>query len=507
MRSLPALLAALLLITGCAKETSGAAVGRTHHKAAAMPAVAENAKAGDKNWDLRHRGGEHAIEGYTDHVSVLPGQPFRLFVSTEAPGYVVRAFRMGWYGGDEARQVWLSGHLTGQQQPGPKIDETTNTVTAPWQPSLTVDTSGWPEGDYLLRLEADSGAQRFVPMVVRSASTAGKVVVLNATTTWQAYNLWGGYDLYEGPGGFANRSRAVSFDRPYDGDGAIKFQAYEQPAVALMEKLGLPLAYETDNDLHAQPGLLQGAKALAVLGHDEYWSTAMRKAADQARDSGVNIAFLGANEVNRHIRFDATPLGQDRLVICYKSDSDPIRATDPAEVTVDWREGVKPWPESEITGVLYECNPVSAPYVVYDDTSWLLAGTGVRRGQAFPGMVGPEYDRINPSVKFPRPIDVLSDSPLICGNFSSHANSSYYTVKSGAGVFTAGTMRWVCAMNGSDCGHGVNDAAKDFVDKVTENLLTAMAKGPVGLSHPAQDNVEEIHPGVGAPPNTGADLD
>lgn len=95
MRSLPALLAALLLITGCAKETSGAAVGRTHHKAAAMPAVAENAKAGDKNWDLRHRGGEHAIEGYTDHVSVLPGQPFRLFVSTEAPGYVVRAFRMG----------------------------------------------------------------------------------------------------------------------------------------------------------------------------------------------------------------------------------------------------------------------------------------------------------------------------------------------------------------------------------------------------------------------------
>ena len=83
----------------------------------------------------------------------------------------------------------------------------TNMVTAPWRPSLTVSTAGWPEGDYLLRLDASSGARRHVPLTVRSASTAGKVVLLNDVTTWQAYNMWGGYDLYRGPGGFADRSR------------------------------------------------------------------------------------------------------------------------------------------------------------------------------------------------------------------------------------------------------------------------------------------------------------
>jgi hypothetical protein len=469
-------------------------------------AVAENDKPGTPGWRIRRVGADHEIEGYADRVSVLPGESFQLYVSTTTRGYKVESFRIGWYGGTEARKVWESPHLTGAQQAAPTIDGTTRTVTAPWKPSITVDTTGWPEGSYLLKLDADSGAQRYVPITVRTANTAGKVVVLNATTTWQAYNLWGGYDLYEGPYGYASRSKAVSFDRPYDLNGAVKFMAYEQPAVSLAEKFGIPLAYETDNDLHAHPHLLDWAKALAVLGHDEYWSTAMRKEADQARDSGVNIAFLGANEVNRHIRFQSTPLGKDRLVVCYKDSNDPIGHTDPSEITIDWRYAAKPWPESEITGTFYECNPVSAPYVVWDDKNWLLAGTGARRGTSFPGMVGPEYDRINPAVRTPHPIEALSHSPLRCGNGSSFADSSYYTVPSGAGVFTAGTMRWVCAMTGSDCGHGVNAAAKAFVDTVTETLLRAMAEGPVGILHPALDNLSQIHPYQGYSVQPGTDL-
>jgi hypothetical protein len=469
--------------------------------------VAENARPGSKDWRVHKVGAEHEIEGYTDHVSVLPGEAFRLFVSTTAKGYRVQAFRTGWYGGTQAREVWDSPHLAGTVQAPARIDQETRTVTAPWEASTTVSTQGWPEGSYLLRLTADSGAQRYVPVTVRSASTAGKVVVLNGTTTWQAYNLWGGYSLYNGIGGYGDRSRAVSFDRPYDLDGAVKYMAYEQPAIVLAEKLGLPLAYETDNDLHADPALLQGARALAVLGHDEYWSTAMRDEATSARDAGVNIAFLGANEVNRHIRFGPTKLGKNRLVICYKDLDDPIGTRDPAEITIDWRLGPRPRPESDITGVYYECNPVEAAYVVYRPESWLLAGTGARRGERFPGMVGPEYDRVNPIVKTPRPIEVLAHSPLVCGNGASYADSAYYTVPSGAGVFAAGTMRWVCAMRGARCGHGVTDAAKRFVDQVTTTVLRAMAEGPVGTRHPAEDNVTEVRPYHGYPTSPGEDRD
>src|SRR5260370_29759831 len=99
------------------------------------------------------------------------------------------------------------------------LDRRPNTVSTDWGPSVIVPTHDWPEGSYLLRLDADSGAQRFVPLTIRSASTAGKVVIKNSVATWQAYNynMWGGYDLYSGPVGpadYANRSLAVSLDPP-----------------------------------------------------------------------------------------------------------------------------------------------------------------------------------------------------------------------------------------------------------------------------------------------------
>ena len=144
--------------------------------------------------------------------------------------------------------------------------------------------------------------------------------------------------------------------------------------------------------------------------------------------------------------------------------------------------------------MFYECNPVSAPWVVYDPSNWIFAGTGAYRGERFPGMVGPEYDRLNPAVPFPRPMQVLAHSPLTCDGFATYSDSVYYTVASGAGVFASGTMRWVCAMRGPSCGHGLTRAAERFVDRATQNLLRAFAAGPAGRTHPAQDNVAQVKP-------------
>src|SRR6266516_2453946 len=179
--------------------------------------AAENRAAGTRQWHITHLGAPSAIEGFAGRVSVLPGQSFRLYVSTTAASFHVRAFRMGWYGGARARRAWASGRVAGGVQRPARISPAARMVTAPWRPSLTISTTGWPPGAYLLRLDAASGAQRYVPMAVRSSSTVGKVVLVLGVTTWQAYNPWGGYDLYDGPRGFGDRSYKVSFDRPYAG--------------------------------------------------------------------------------------------------------------------------------------------------------------------------------------------------------------------------------------------------------------------------------------------------
>ncbi|HEX2315717.1 MAG TPA: N,N-dimethylformamidase beta subunit family domain-containing protein [Thermomonospora sp.] len=499
-RIAPTLLFAVLApfaLTSCSSSGSAAGAGRDGARSTAPSAAvtAENALPGTRDWKLRRKGVQDEIEGFADRVSVLPGESFRLFVSTTTPGFAVEAFRVGWYGGDQARRVWRAPRQAGVRQPAARTDEETGTVVAPWRPSLTVPTRGWPEGVYLLRLTADSGAQRYVPLTVRSASTAGRIVVLNATTTWQAYNTWGGRNLYRGPTGYSDRSRAVSFDRPYDKDGTGKFMAYEHSAIVLAEKSGVPLAYATDNDLHRHADLLRGARGLLTLGHDEYWSTAMRENATRARDQGVNIAFLGANAVNRHIRFADTPLGGDRLVICYKdATEDPVAETNPAESTQDWRLPPHPRPESDLIGIMYNCFPAAGSFTVHRPSHWLFRGTGVRKGTAFPGLIGPETDAINWAGPTPRPIEVLAHSPINCGAFVKTADATYYTTRSGSGVFATGTMRWVCAMRGTRCGHGVTAAAQRFVTRVTENLLRAMAAGPMGRTHPARDNLDEFAP-------------
>jgi hypothetical protein len=161
--------------------------------------------------------------------------------------------------------------------------------------AVQVPTDDWPPGSYLLRLDAEEGAQRYVPVTVRSASAAGRLVIKNCVPTWQAYNTWGGYDLYAGPGhDYAARSLAVSLDRPYDLNGADMFLSYERNVVKLAERMGLPLAHATSMDIAADPGLLAGASALISPGHDEYWTPAERAHVTAARDAGVNLAFLGA---------------------------------------------------------------------------------------------------------------------------------------------------------------------------------------------------------------------
>ena len=133
-----------------------------------------------------------------------------------------------------------------------------------------------------------------------------------------------------------------------------------------------------------------------------------------------------------------------------------------------------------ITGVFYECNPVSAPYVVYDPKSFVFAGTGVRRGTAFPGLVGPEYDRLNSSVPFPRPLEVLAHSTraLRWARDLRRLGLLHDGEWRRAACSPNETMHWVYRNAGKAlCARStdVSRAATSFVDRATDNLLRAFA--------------------------------
>ncbi|MER7761596.1 N,N-dimethylformamidase beta subunit family domain-containing protein [Streptomyces sp. NPDC097619] len=462
---------------------------------------AENRLPGASDWRITTPGKARALEGYAERCSVLPGETIGLRISTSAPRHTVSAYRIGWYGGAGARLVWRSGELPGRLQPPVRTDPATRTARADWERTAEIRTEGWPEGCYLLRLDAvgaPAPAQRFVPLTVRSASAADRTVFVNAVGTWQAYNRWGDADLYGGPDGkAASRSLAVSFDRPYrSANGAGQFPRYEEPLLRLAERLGLPLAYATGPDLAREPALLCGARAVLSPGHDEYWSPEHRRAVAAARDAGANLAVFGANCCYRRVRYEHSAVGRDRLMVCYKDD----HARDPGRrlglpPTNDFRRQPLPEPESELLGVLYAGYPVDAPYVVVRPEHWLLAGTGAVAGDSFAHLVGVEYDRVDLRYPTPRPMEVLAHSPVLRRGVPGTADSVYASLPSGAGLFATGTMRWVEALEargpgGGKGNHGLDGRAGDFVRTVTENVLRAFAAGPAGRARPARDSVD-----------------
>jgi hypothetical protein len=230
------------------------------------------------------------------------------------------------------------------------------------------------------------------------------------------------------------------------------------------------------------------------LGHDEYWTADMKRNAEAARDRGVNLAFLGANALYWRVRYADTVLGNDRLLFGYKSASlDPIRAQDQRNTTAKFRDDPAPDPENTIVGQLYDCFPASpAGYTVQDPTFFLFTNTGARRGSSYSGVVGVEIDRAQAGGSTPRPLQVVAKSRTDCSGKKTWSTSVYYTVESGAGVFSTGTMLWVYATRGANPKRGIDQKAAAFTRQVTDNLLREMSKGPMGRRHPARDNLNNV---------------
>ena len=463
--------------------------------------VAENAKQGSADWVIRTVQRPHGIEGYCDTTSARVGDPVQLFVSTEETSFTVEVWRMGWYGGTGGLKYDTWGPVEGVKQPIPAPAGPTRTVVCDWTPSVSFTVPAtWPTGVYVLKLVGATDQQRWVPLTVRDDRSRSTYLVQNSVTTWQAYNRWGGTSLYGGENGaFETRARTVSFDRPIDsswGYGIADLAGAELPMVHVLERMGADVSYWTDIDLHTRPEQLAQHTALISLGHDEYWSSTMYDSALQARSTGLNIAFFGANACYRHIRLEPSASGvPNRLQVCYKSSrEDPVGG---AEATADWPHGSPPRPQHDLVGALYVSYPVDAGMVVSD--SWLWAGAGVPVGTALTSAVGSEYDQATPGVVgFQQSLDILAHSPLVCRGSAGHSDATWFTTPGGGGVFASGTNAWIGKISSitgdpsNVAGHAIAGVTEPLT-RATLNVLAVVGRGPAHAHTPSSGTWRQVY--------------
>ena len=390
--------------------------------------IAENCKPGNPSaeWDI-NGAGDPSIEGFATDISYNVGETAQFKIKTDSSRYRVDVYRTGYYGGLGARRVATvqpSVPLP-QRQPDCAVDWSvrlydcgTWVVSASW--AIPADAVS---GVYIARLvredegvaswRADGSQQpgakppaiahsygalgagklqnplkepraSHIIFVVRDDASKADVVMQTSDPTWQVYNTYGLGSTYNGltltgeSGGRVGRANKVSFNRPFSNRASSSVNQFfnaEYALVRWLERNGYDTTYFSgvDSDRHGE--LLKNHKLFISSGHDEYWSGAHRKYVEEARDKGVHLAFLTANEVFWRTRYEPSIDGTKtpyRTLVVYKethstdtptSEQKPAAKIDPVkdEWTGTWRDAspfnpIGPQPENALTGTIFTVN-------------------------------------------------------------------------------------------------------------------------------------------------------
>jgi hypothetical protein len=467
------------------------------------PIVIENHQPGTGEWQIPTAGSRLAndtnnqIKGYTSAVSVTKGASLAFFVTVNAPQtFTIAFYRMGWYGGLGGRLMLRTAAIAGVQQPAcPTVDGATMLVACNWTSSyaLTVPAS-WTDGIYLAVLSNAQGYQNYVPFVVRDDARQASLLYQQPVNTYQAYNNWGGTSLYTFNSSSGVRGYKVSFDRPYMLDGSADYFGWEIYTVQWLEQRGYDVTYATDVDAEINPNRLHSVRGVLIPGHSEYWSTGMYDAAQNARDAGVSLGFLGSDAIYWQARYEAA----NRVLVCYKTyeapnPTDPITATMPVLTTTLWQLDPVNRPEQALIDIesataTGETWDDTVPFVVINSGNWVYANTGFTDGTTIPGLVGYEADR--QAAGLPLPISqpgtavLLANSPYtnVSGNDDYH-NASIYQAPSGAWVFASGTQAWAWGLaRPGFTNAGIQQATANVLDRFIANGSVSATSTPTATA-------------------------
>ena len=470
--------------------------------------VVENRRPGSLGWDLRGLPEATRSWVFALDASIVAGEPLRLQVA--APSLVdVEIYRLGWYGGRGGRLVQTERAVDVAPADATEIDPITGQAEARGGATVTIQTeASWTSGIHVavIRSAVTRPVRRAdafepptaTPFTIR-ARTPSSVLFVSATATWQAYNEWGGADLYGATPGNSPlatggaRAVRVSLDRPYQVEHGLGLMPrWELDFVRWQEREGRRVDYAVDVDLETHPEITKGRRLILFVGHHEYWSRPMRATLETATASGTNVAFLSADEIAWQVRFDPSPSGSARRMTCYKSSVlDPMATSNPPLTTCHWRDVPVRDPEATIIGEMYG-HVVRRPadWVVVGSRHWLYEGTGLRDGDRIINLVGQEYDTFFPGLAPPGTV-LLARSPVVPDLHREAASefapldaalqtATAYEAESGATVMAAGTFQWSWALDrwGDRSLRGVVTPVDERVARMTRNLFDRLGDGP-----------------------------
>jgi hypothetical protein len=237
--------------------------------------VTENALPGNPSSEWQITGaGDLTIQGFATEISVNKGETIRFKIKTDAAGYTINVYRLGYYGGLGARLVG-NGVITAplpQTQPSPVVEIATGLIDCGnWEESAHWDVPATAvSGIYIARLvRTDNGGASHIVFIVRDDASTSDMIFKTSDASWQAYNDYGGNNFYNGTTTYPNgHAVKLSYNRPFQTRnvgsaftrGADFLFNAEYPMLRWLERNGFDVTYFTSVDADRRGNLIANHK-------------------------------------------------------------------------------------------------------------------------------------------------------------------------------------------------------------------------------------------------------
>ena len=403
------------------------------------------------------------------------------------------AWRIGYYNGAGAREVWRSSPINLKKGVATTADTATRYTEADW-PTVTSFTVGdnWTPGLYLIiSFSAFGQIENAAPLIVRAPVGSSKLLMMQSFITWQMYNSFGGRSGYLGPGkdGISDadeRSRLVSFDRPMLGSGSYSIQRDAIPIIQFFEQQGIAVDEESDLDINQWPSITTKYSGIIVGGHAEYFTNRMFNTLIADRNTGVNIAIFGGNTAYWQTRLEPSKYGPDRHVVMYRyATEDPNH--DLTQVTIEFGNKRLGTPPNLISGeqtsgvhVYGTLSPVSIPLWLHVPKRAEIAGLSTDS----------EVEAVTPNAAEPPNVHVLYSGKMKWRDVASHKNIKgdpvaqvdWISYPSGSALFNAGLSTWSCQLSDACVDLPFDKSGQDLIRSITSQVLHLWETPRVGSS-------------------------
>ncbi len=484
--------------------------------------------AGSSAWQISN-GRTYNLGGFATQTSYNLGQSVPLKIGAYADSVDISVFRMGYYGGKGGRLVASATNVPVNNGPSceGKNANTGEFNCNDWETTYTIPGSSLPaSGVYLVKLVDPEGDDNQIIFIVRNdnASPGSAIVAKIPTSTYQAYNWFGGKSLYNYNSSLPNladgapRAFSVSFQRPFQDVASSAdenwFLKVDYPMVYWLEKEGYDVSYTDGVAIDEKPESLLTHKVVLISGHDEYWSGKELAAVKAAREHGVSIASFSGNTAYWKVQYE----NNHQTMTTYKTVQDGSEGVnDPGaeKPTTTFRDAGAPagapnappggrpgpnTPENSLFGIMYVGDttnnssygltvpPAEGQDQYSGDSIWRNTGINPATGATIgTNLVGWEWDAIpsQPGYLAFEPANVvqvsrtnvnlpgdewLLDYGMEFGSSPPPGQNGFteavkYRASSGALVFASGTMQWSWGLGP----HFLNKPEDDYTEPPVES--------------------------------------